>query len=220
MSLSISGNDFFLKKSGKWDGNRKKIVLLQTEKNIQAMVYKFTILSDEVDDFVRVITIDAEATFFDLHEAILDAVHYTKDQLTSFFLCSDDWEREQEITLVEMDTDSEYDNLVMESTVLEDYLTDEKQKLQYVFDGISDRAFFIELSEIITGKKLDKAVCIEKEGDAPSQMLAGDDVPVSGRTMLDESFYGDEDYDMDELDEEGFGDMSFDDASFRDDNLY
>jgi len=40
------------------------------------MVYRFTIISDEVDDFVREIQIDSEATFQDLHEAIL------KNQLT------------------------------------------------------------------------------------------------------------------------------------------
>lgn len=180
------------------------------------MVYKFTLLSDENDDFLRVIKIDSEATFFDLHEAILNSVNYTKDLLTSFFICSDDWEREQEITLMEMDTDSEYDNLVMDDTVLEDQISDEKQKLQYVFDMISDRAFFIELTEIITGKNLEKAVCSEKEGDAPEQMLVDDNQPIAAKALLDDSFYGDEDFNIDELDEEGFGDVSFDEGGFED----
>lgn len=177
------------------------------------MVYKFTMLSDEVDDFVRVIKIDSEATFFDLHEAILNSVNYTKDQITSFFLCSEDWEKEQEITLMEMDTDSEYDNLVMDTTVLEDYLTDEEQKLLYVFDMISDRAFFLELTEIITGQNLEKAKCTTKEGEAPSQILIEEVVPVNTKTIFDETFYGDEAYDAAELDEEGFGDVSFDDGT-------
>jgi hypothetical protein len=46
-----------------------------------------TILSDEVDNFVRVITIDSEATFFDLHDAILESVNYEKNQMTTFFMC-------------------------------------------------------------------------------------------------------------------------------------
>lgn len=181
------------------------------------MVYKFTVLSDEVDDFVRIIKIDSEATFFNLHETILDSVGYTKDQITSFFLCSEDWEREQEITLVEMETDSEYDNLVMDDTVLEDYLTDEKQKLQYIFDIISDRAFFIELSEIITGKNLEKAICSEKEGDAPTQIVINDDQPIASKVILDESFYGDEEFDISEFDEEGFGEEGFDENAFSED---
>lgn len=56
------------------------------------MIYRFTIISDEVDDFVREIQIDPEATFLDFHEAILKSVGYTNDQMTSFFICDDDWE--------------------------------------------------------------------------------------------------------------------------------
>ena len=51
------------------------------------MIYRFTIISDEVDDFVREIQIDPEATFYDFHEAILKSVGYTNDQMTSFFIC-------------------------------------------------------------------------------------------------------------------------------------
>ena len=46
------------------------------------MIYRFTIISDEVDDFIREIKIDSEATFFDLHEAILKAAGYKDDQLS------------------------------------------------------------------------------------------------------------------------------------------
>ena len=88
------------------------------------MVYKFTLLSDEIDDFVRVIKIDPEATFLDLHNAILDSVNYEKNLMTTFFMCSDSWEKQQEITLVEMDSGSEYDNLVIEDTKLEELFTD------------------------------------------------------------------------------------------------
>ncbi len=57
------------------------------------MVFRFLILSDETDDFVREIKIDAEATFLDLHNAILDSVNFTKDQMSSFFICDDDWSK-------------------------------------------------------------------------------------------------------------------------------
>ncbi|HQF10713.1 MAG TPA: hypothetical protein PKV22_00365 [Paludibacteraceae bacterium] len=186
------------------------------------MVFRFTILSDEVDNFLRVIDIDAEATFFDLHNAILDAVNFKKDQITSFFLCSDDWEKEQEITLIEMDSSSEYDNLVMDKVKLEELLTDEKQKLMYVFDMISDRAFFIELSEIIPRKKLEKPVCIKSIGNPPEQTLSENDVNQAPKLNVEENFYGDEDFELDELDEEGFSDFNFDDDSnlFNDDTNF
>ena len=177
------------------------------------MVYKFTILSDEVDNFVRIISIDSEATFFDLHTAILDSVNYEKNQMTSFFMCSDNWEKEQEVTLVEMESSSEYDNLVMEDTKLEELISEENQKLLYVFDMMSDRVFFMEMTDITPRKTLDKAVCETTEGDAPIQIMADEGLVVVPKASLDENFYGDEEFELDELDEEGFGEMNFDDSS-------
>jgi hypothetical protein len=170
-------------------------------------------LSDEADDFLRVITIDSEAKFIDLHNAILDSVKYEKNQMTTFFICSDNWEKGQEVTLVEMESSSEYDNLVMDDTVLEDLLVDDNQKLLYVFDMMSDRVFFMELTEIIPLKNLDKAVCIISEGDAPQQIMEDEGIVIAPKTIIDENFYGDEEFELDELDEEGFGEMNFDDNS-------
>ena len=73
------------------------------------MIYKFRIVSDEVDNFKREIAIDADDTFLRLRNAILDSVGYTKDQMDSFFICDEDWSKEKEITLVEMDSDSDQD---------------------------------------------------------------------------------------------------------------
>ena len=44
------------------------------------MVYRFTIISDEVDNFRREIQIDSEATFLDLHNAILKSAGYPNDR--------------------------------------------------------------------------------------------------------------------------------------------
>ena len=178
------------------------------------MVFRFLILSDEVDDFKREIKIDAEATFLDLHDAILESVGYTKDQMCSFFICDDDWSKNTEITLVEMDTTSEVDNYIMAETRLEELLEDEHQKLMFVFDYMTERAFFIELSEIMYGKDIEKAVCTRKEGIAPQQTVDFDEMfAASGTNLdLDENFYGDKDFDMEDFDPEGFdmGGGSFD----------
>ena len=109
----------------------------------------------------------------------------------------------------------------MEDTQLDELLDDEKQKLLFVFDMISDRAFFMELTEMIPGKDLKKAVVKSATGKAPVQLLDNFDfapAPQKGAQLpSDENFYGDEDFELDELDEEGFGDLSFDDASLFDD---
>ncbi len=116
------------------------------------MIFKFLILSDEVENFRREITIDADATFLDLYKAILECTGFSNREMASFFLCDGKWRKEKEITLVEMDTYSDEDSFIMEECVLSDFLEDEKQKLMFVFDYLTERALYIELSEIITGK--------------------------------------------------------------------
>lgn len=184
------------------------------------MVYRFTFITDEDDAFVRIIDIDSDATFLDLHKAIQSSVQYNDEQITSFFLCNDNWEKGQEITLIEMDSSSEYDNLVMDSTKLEEFLSEETQKIFYVFDPLFERGFYGELTEIITGKSLAEPKCVQAEGEAPLQMMEDDIlVGVDKNTGFDADFYGDSDFDMDELDEDGFGGME-DANAFQDDSMY
>lgn len=181
------------------------------------MIYKFVLISNEVDGFMREISIDSEAKFIDLHNAILDSVKYTKDGITSFYICDEDWEREQEITLFDMETGMDEDNYTMDDTVLSELITDEEQKLLYVFDNITDRAFYIELKEIVPGKDLKDPVCSASIGNPPEQYQIEDFSDISkggknaGGSEIDENFYGDEDFDIDELDADGFSDMNFDD---------
>lgn len=180
------------------------------------MVYRFTLISDEVDHFLREIQIDSEATFQDFHKAILSSVGYPDDQMTSFFICSNNWEKETEITLEDMGIDSDEDNWVMRDTVLSELIEDEKQRLIYVFDPLAERVFFIELSEIITGKQLKAPVCTKKIGDAPQQTLDFDQLMSTTNPDtsldLDDDFGDDSGFDLDELDPEG---MDIIDDSFN-----
>ena len=110
------------------------------------MVYRFKLVSDEVSNFSREIEIDSENTFLQLRNAILESVNFTKDELDSFFLCNDEWEREEEITLEDMGTSaSDQDLWLMESTPLSELIEDEGQKLSFVFDYFTERSFCLEL---------------------------------------------------------------------------
>ena len=86
------------------------------------MIFNFRIVSDEVDNFKREIKIDADATFLDLKNAICDSVDYDKNQMSSFFICSGNWEKEKEVTMEDMGTDSAQDVYLMEDTVLSDMI--------------------------------------------------------------------------------------------------
>jgi len=179
------------------------------------MIYKFVIVSDEVDDFRRDIVIDSDATFFELHEAILESVGFTKDQMTSFFICDEDWNKEKEITLVVMDTSSDEDSYVMDTTKLSDLVEDVRQKILYVFETLTERSFFMELREIITGKSQLKAKCILSEGQPPVQTVEFEAFDERLNTRLsatnhhmEDEFFDDEEFGMDSYDEEDFDNLS------------
>lgn len=136
------------------------------------MVYRFKLVSDEVSNFSREIEIDSESTFLQLRNAILESVNYTKDELDSFFLCNEDWEREEEITLEDMgNLSSDEDLWLMESTPLSELIEDEGQKLTFVFDYLTERSFFMELKEMIPSRNLVEPICTIKRGKAPEQTV-------------------------------------------------
>jgi hypothetical protein len=170
------------------------------------MVYRFLILSDEVDNFLREIKIDSEATFLDLHDVIIQSVGFTNDQMSSFFTCDEDWSKKKEVTLVDMDTSSEEDSYVMENTRLEELMEEEGQRLILIFDYMTERAFFIELAEEFPGITLDRPVCIRSEGAPPPQTVNFEEMESKSlfNELLGEDFYGDSEYNPDELDSEGF----------------
>ncbi len=182
------------------------------------MIYQITFSCEEGENFRRVFEADSEATFFDLHKAILESVNYPDDQMTSFFMCNDRWEKEQEVTLIPMDSNFEYDNMVMDSTRLSDLMEEQGQRLIYIFDPMFERYFFGSLKAILPGT-MEGVRCVESKGKAPQQLhtedptegLIGKDGKADWET--DEDFYGDSQYDEGDIDMEGFQDLSFDDGS-------
>jgi hypothetical protein len=168
-------------------------------------------LSDETDNFKREIQISSESSFLEFHDQIQKCTGYDPNQLYSFFICGDNWSKQTEITQIEMDTSSEEDSYTMDNTYLEDLVTEERQKLYYVFDQLSERVLYIELLQIITGKELKLPVCTKSVGDPPKQFLDYNLAAMDFTTPdLDEDFYGDDSYDDEEL--EGFDSDPFDDS--------
>jgi hypothetical protein len=182
------------------------------------MIFNFRLVSDEVDNFRREISIDADATFLDLSNAICDSVGYDKNQMCSFFLCDDNWEKRMEITLEDMGSDSDQDVYLMDETILSDYI-DDGQRLIYVFDYVTDRCFFIEMKKSVPGKNLKDPICTTSMGNPPKQLMDLDEFEAknnaaasagSSSDYIDEEFYGSDGYNDDEFDAAGFDEMTFD----------
>lgn len=184
------------------------------------MIFNFRVVSDEVDNFKREIKIDADDTFLSLKNAICDSVGYDKNQMCSFFLCDQNWEKEKEITMEDMGTDSDQDVWLMDDTVLSDHIDDEGQRLIFTFDYMTDRSFFIEMKEMITGKNLKDPLCTLSVGQAPTQMMDIEEfetkidakaaAAAASDVDLDEDFYGSNEFNEDEFDAAGFDEMTFD----------
>ena len=177
------------------------------------MLFRIKFISDEVEGFVREIVIDSEATFLQLNKAVLDSCNYPDDQMTSFFVCDEEWERGQQITREDMGTTSEdEDVLIMEKTRLSEFIEDEGQNLQFVFDPFSDRVFYMTVKETILGKDKKEAEVVRSVGKAPKQIAELDfSLPTGlkgeagGEDFDDDAlFSGDAAFNSDELDMEGF----------------
>lgn len=175
------------------------------------MLYKFVILSDEADDFRREIEIDAESTFLDLNNILIKSCKYKSDLMTAFYLCDEFWDKKQEITMFDMNDDPKATPApLMEKTHLIDLISKEEAekdaKILFLFDTVCDRYLYMQIREVIEhAHALQPSVVLEK-GKAPKQ--EGDiDSMFKGLSEDAGAMYGDEDYDLDELDMEGFQDL-------------
>ena len=189
------------------------------------MFYTFRLVSDESDDFMREIQIDADAKFIDLRNAVLDSVNYSKSNMSSFFICEDGWEKDKEITLEDMGNDSSQEIYLMDETPLSDFIEDEGQRLIFTFDYMTDRSFFMELRKTEPGKYLSEPKCTKSEGMAPPETVDLDDfdAQIDAKAAqaaksapgldLDDDFYGSSDYNDDEFDAGSFDEMDLSDGT-------
>jgi hypothetical protein len=141
-------------------------------------VYKFRLLSDINDDFVRDIEIQANQTFLDFHNAISQCVKLIGQELASFHICDQKWNKFLEITLIDMlgMEDPEEENKVVEETyimkdaIIRDFINEPHQRLLYEYDFLNLSTFFIELLSV--HKQKDEGQfprCTLKKGDMEQQ---------------------------------------------------
>jgi len=78
-----------------------------------------------------------------LYTAIIEAFDFQGNQMASFYLSDQEWNRGTEITLEDMGDES--DTLTMASVTLQEIITESKQHLILVYDFINMWIFLIEL---------------------------------------------------------------------------
>jgi hypothetical protein len=137
------------------------------------MICIFEVSSSESIDFKRIIHINPEQTFEDLHRIIQNTSNFDQSQLASFFLTDDLWRRKIEISM--LDSGNYPQNILsMRNTKLNEYITKTGQKLVYVFDFFNERLFYLELKEKLMKSDLKEPFVAYEKGFAPAQFLIND----------------------------------------------
>ncbi|MGB4204647.1 MAG: hypothetical protein WBJ84_03380 [Bacteroidales bacterium] len=129
--------------------------------------YRFRILNEDQDNFVRDIDILANQTFQDFHQAFIDMFNLKNDELASFYICDSRWIRLKELTLIDMrsdeieETDDEESKdmnthipvAVMKDVKIKDAIDDPHQRLIYEYDFLNPFVFYIELIKILKSEE-------------------------------------------------------------------
>lgn len=142
-------------------------------------VYKFRILSEDQEDFLRDIEISSIKTFEDFHNIILETSGLDGKELASFHITNGKWIKLKEITLIDMmekqieldeESDSDKEKLlpktyVMKDSRLKDFIDDPHQRMIYEYDFLNLKTFYIELLQISQAKDgINYPVCVRSEG--------------------------------------------------------
>lgn len=172
------------------------------------MQYLIRVKCDEVEGFRRDILIDEDANFLDLSKIILQSCDYPDDQMTSFYICDDHWERREQITREDCREASaaDMDVLTMADTPLADFLDNEGiTRMEYVFDPFCERTFNLRVISEEAG--YGDAEIVKSVGKAPKQLgdMDATTAAILGGSSLDmDTDFADDMFSDDELDLEGF----------------
>lgn len=135
------------------------------------MTLKLTLFSPEKKDFVMEILVDADTSFRQFHEWLLDKCSYQDLGNHRFLLCDSDMRVERQICQADDGTTSvDEDVYLMDDCLLGDYLEEEHQSLAYVFDTADRRIFLMEVSDILFGQPVDEPVLNRIRGSVPLQV--------------------------------------------------
>lgn len=173
------------------------------------MIYKFRILSDEIEEFIRVFEVPDNITFFKFHLALQKELEYDNSQIACFYQSNGNWEKVQEFSLFDLTEDNSRHILSMETSVLKDFVSEKKDRLMYVFDIFSERILFMELVDIIeeNGIEDNNPVCTYSAGNPPQQIVFDKIGNGEFDTEFNDEYDEDSDLDSDfNLDEAGFDD--------------
>ncbi|MBI9066136.1 MAG: hypothetical protein JEZ09_02510 [Salinivirgaceae bacterium] len=175
------------------------------------MIYTFRFISDEQDSFVLDVNINHDQTFEQMQDTIQEALDYDPSHMASFFVSNNEWEKLEEITIMDMGADIPVKN--MSETLIQDCFFEKNQRILYVFDFFAERIFFGSVIRMIDAEPpIDLPTVSLLQGKIPAQLIANQNLDVDFLNSIDYS---------DELDSEGDDMMDYiDDMESFDESDY
>lgn len=147
---------------------------------------KFRVLLDSEKDqeIFRDILIDENENFETFYHAVLNAFRFEGQEMGSFYMSNDEWDKGHEIGLMDMRYSDEDEDLpgVMKDAILKDFMEVSDQKIILVYDFLRMWIFLIELLEK-SDLSVEKPEVVLSMGIAP---------PEDSKMIAEDSFYGEE----------------------------
>lgn len=187
-------------------------------------IYRFRVLIDHESEAFRDIEIGSEQTFLDLHHAIKEAFAFIGQEMASFYVSDENWDKGPEIPLADLGFAEEGEvPALMGQVYISDHIRSTSQRFIYAYDFLHMWMFMVELIQAgdpEAGATYPRVVM--RMGTAPDEHSKEDDL-TAGILPDDPYAIGDEEhaYDADDDewgDEEGgedhdeFGHGGMDDA--------
>ena len=162
------------------------------------MIYRMRVILDTETDVIRDFEIEATATLEELHDAVSQSFGFAGNEMASFYRSDENWIQGEELPLVDMGVGEE----VLNEKPLNNILSENENRLIYVYDFLNLWTFFVELME--TGEKdhlKGYPSLIFSHGEVPETPPNKDFVAEEG---FEESINEEDDLEEDEFDDDQF----------------
>lgn len=137
-------------------------------------IFRFRVLLDNADNIFRDIEVSSEAPVSDLHEAIIEAFGFSGKEVASFFRSNEDWDKGEEIALMDFSEPGMDTVRVMAETKVIEVAGEVGDRLLYLYDFMRMWIWYVELIEIgrpVEGVSYPRTVL--SVGDAPHESDKG-----------------------------------------------
>ena len=162
------------------------------------MIYRIRVILDTETDVIRDFEIEDTATLEELHDAVSQSFGFAGNEMASFYRSDENWIQGEELPLVDMGVGEE----TLNEKPLNNILSENENRLIYVYDFLNLWTFFVELMETADKDHLKGyPSLIFSHGEVPETPPDKDFIAEEG---FEESINEDDDLEEDEFDDNQF----------------